>query len=64
MSRRIEFSPIEFSPAALGDLVNLYDYIAWRDGAERAIATIDRPEECCRNLSVFPERGIRRDDRR
>lgn len=33
---------IEFSPEALGDLIDLYDYIAQRDGAERAIGYIDR----------------------
>lgn len=52
---------IEFSPEGLGDLIDLYDYIAQRDGAERAIGYIDRIENYCRNLSVFPERGIRRD---
>lgn len=55
---------IEFSPEALGDLIDLYDYIAQHDGAERAIGYIDRIEDCCRDLSVFPERGIRRDDLR
>lgn len=55
---------IDFSPEALGDLIDLYDYIAVRDGAERAIGYIDRIEECCRSLSVFPDRGIRRDDLR
>lgn len=55
---------IEFSPEALGDLIDLYDYIAARDGAERAIGYIDRIEECCRSLSVFPHRGARRDDLR
>ena len=55
---------IEFSPEALGDLIDLYDYIASRDGAERAIGYIDRIEDCCRNLSMFPDRGIRRDDLR
>ena len=55
---------IEFSPEALGDLIDLYDYIALRDGAERAIGCIDRIEDCCRSLSVFPDRGIRRDDLR
>ena len=55
---------IEFSPEALGDLIDLYDYIAQRDGAERAIGYIDRIEEFCRILSVSPERGIRRDDLR
>ena len=55
---------IEFSPEALGDLIDLYDYIALRDGAERAIGYIDRIEDYCRNVSVFPDRGIRRDDLR
>ena len=59
MTRRIEFSP-----EALGDLIDLYDYIAVRDGAERAIGYIDRIEEYCRSLSVFPDRGVRRDDLR
>jgi plasmid stabilization system protein ParE len=36
---------IDFSPEALGDLIDLYDYIAARDGAERAIGYIDRIED-------------------
>ena len=59
MSRRVEFSP-----EALGDLIDLYDYIAARDSLERAIGYVERVEDCCRNLSAFPERGIRRDDLR
>jgi toxin ParE1/3/4 len=55
---------VDFSPEALGDLIDLYDYIALRDGAERAIGYIGRIEEFCRSLSVFPERGVRRDDLR
>jgi toxin ParE1/3/4 len=55
---------LEFSPEALGDLTGLYDYIARRDGAERAMGYVDRIEACCRNLSLFPERGARRDDLR
>jgi toxin ParE1/3/4 len=55
---------IEFSPEALGDLIDLYDYIAQRDGAERAIGYIGRIEDCCRNLSVFPDCGVRRNDLR
>ena len=55
---------IEFSPEALGDLIDLYDYIALRDGPERAIGYIDRIEDYCRNLSVFPGRGTARDDLR
>ena len=45
-------------------MIDLYDYIAWRDGPERAISYIDRIEDCCRNLSLFPERGKWRDDLR
>jgi toxin ParE1/3/4 len=55
---------VEFSPEALGDLIDLYDYIALRDGAERAIGYINRIEDCCRNLSMYPDRGVRRDDLR
>jgi toxin ParE1/3/4 len=52
---------IEFSPEALGDPIDLYDYIASRDGAERAIGYVDRFEDCCR---MFPDRGTRREDLR
>ena len=45
-------------------MIDLYDYIALHDGAERAIGYVDRIEECCRSLSVFPDRGNRRDDLR
>ena len=55
---------VEFAPEALGDLIDLYDYVAVRDGPERAIGYIERMEDCCRNLAVFPERGTRRDDLR
>ena len=55
---------IEFSPEALGDLIDLYDHIALRDGAERAVGYSDRIETACRNLSIFPDRGIRQDDLR
>ena len=55
---------IEFSPEALGDLIDLYDYIALHDRPERAIGYIDRIEAFCRSLSVFPDRGNRRDDLR
>jgi toxin ParE1/3/4 len=55
---------IEFSPEALGDLIDLYHFIADRDGEERAIGYIDRIEECCGSLAVFPHCGTRRDDLR
>lgn len=55
---------VEFSPEALGDLIDLYDFIAARDGAERAIGYIERIEGFCQNLSSFPDRGSLRDDLR
>jgi toxin ParE1/3/4 len=55
---------VEFSPEALADLLALYDYIAERSGAARAIAYVGRIEEWCHGLSTFPERGTRRDDLR
>ena len=55
---------IEFSPEALGDLIDLYDYIALRNGPERAIGYVNRIEDYCRNLAVFPNRGSARDDLR
>jgi toxin ParE1/3/4 len=54
---------IEFSPVALGDLIDLYDFIAERDGEQRAIGYIDRIEECCGSLSLFPNRGTRNEAR-
>ncbi|WP_310540483.1 type II toxin-antitoxin system RelE/ParE family toxin [Phenylobacterium sp.] len=53
---------ITFRPAALDDLLNLFDYIA--DEASPAVAGgyIDRVEQACRSLTTFPERGSRRDD--
>jgi len=55
---------IEFSPEALADLFDLYDYIVLRDGAGRAIGYLDRIESFCQSLSTFPERGILREDLR
>lgn len=55
---------LEFSPEALGDLLDLYDYIASRDGEDRAIGYIGRIEAFCRSLTTFPERGVRRNDLR
>ncbi len=57
MTRRVEFSP-----EALADLLNLYDYIAERSGAERALMFVQRIETYCRSFATFPERGTRRDD--
>lgn len=55
---------ISVSPEALSDLIDLYDYIALRDDGNARLATIDRIEDCCRNLSFFPGRCMRRDELR
>ena len=55
---------IEFSPEALADLLDLYDFIAPRAGAALAIGYIERIESFCHSLSTFPERGMQRDDLR
>jgi hypothetical protein len=46
---------VEFSPEALADLLDLYDYIALRDGAERAIGYIGRIEVLPQPGGVRPE---------
>lgn len=53
---------VQFSPEAQNDLLELYDYIADRAGAERAMAYVERIERHCAQLAMFPERGTRRDD--
>jgi toxin ParE1/3/4 len=55
---------VAFSPEALADLTDLYDYIAAHSGPDRAIDYIDHLEKICRNLATFPERGTQRDDLR
>ena len=51
-----------FSQEAEQDLLDLYDYIAARDGARRAIAYIERIHAWCESLRTFPRRGTTRDD--
>jgi toxin ParE1/3/4 len=53
---------VAFRPTAERDLLRIYDYIASEASAERAASFIDRIEEACLSLQVFPERGTRRDD--
>ena len=48
----------------MADLFDLYDYIAADSGAERARNYTDRIVTTCRNLVIFPERGMPRDDLR
>ena len=57
MTRRVVFSP-----EAQGDLLQLYDFIAGRAGAARALGYVERISAHCMGLADFPERGTRRDD--
>lgn len=40
----------------------LYDYIAERDGAVRALGYISRIEARCRGLADFPQQGVQRNE--
>jgi toxin ParE1/3/4 len=55
---------VVFSPEARNDLFELYDYIADRSGAERALPFTERIARFCEALADFPERGTRRDELR
>jgi toxin ParE1/3/4 len=46
-----------FNPEARMDLLNLFDYVADRDGETRALSYIQRIEEACLSLQTFPHRG-------
>jgi toxin ParE1/3/4 len=48
---------VEFRPAAIADLEQIYHSIAEQAGRERAGAYIDRIEAACLSLATFPERG-------
>ncbi len=48
---------VEFRPAAIADLEQIYHSIAGQAGRERAGAYIDRIERACMTLADFPERG-------
>jgi toxin ParE1/3/4 len=52
---------VDFRPAAIADLENIYFTIAEQAGRERAGAYIDRIEAACMALATFPERGTVRD---
>lgn len=49
-------------PSADRELRELYDFIADRDGLDRAGTYIDRIERFVVGLDMFSERGTRRDD--
>lgn len=53
-----------FSPRAERQLDTLYSYIADHSGEERAERYISDIVAFCQRLSLFPERGTKRDDLR
>lgn len=53
---------VSFRPLAESDLLGLYRYITAESGSKVAGDYIDRIEAACNALSIFPERGLRRDD--
>lgn len=53
---------VVFAPEARDDLLELYLFIAERDGDARALGYTERIEAYCLALADFPERGTRRDD--
>ena len=46
------------------DLLQIFEYIAGRSGAARALDFTERIVTHCESFAEFPERGPRRDDRR
>jgi toxin ParE1/3/4 len=53
---------VRFSPEAIADLQEMYDYIEPRGGKAVAAAYISRIYQYCLDMGMFPERGIKRDD--
>lgn len=45
---------VHFHPLARSDLLDIYTYIESRSGPEPAGTYIDRVEQLCRSLAVFP----------
>jgi toxin ParE1/3/4 len=55
---------VVFTPEAQKDLNELFDYIAERDGNDRALRYIERIEDACMSLRTMPNRGTLREDLR
>jgi len=53
---------VVFSPEALDQLVELYNYIAAAASPQVAQSYTDAVVTYCESLQTFPQRGIRRDD--
>jgi toxin ParE1/3/4 len=51
-----------FTPIAEQQLTNLYSYISDENGEVRAEGYVKRIIADCKNLSLFPERGSKRED--
>lgn len=51
-----------FAPEAKTELLELYDFIADTAGETVALGYINRIEEFCLGLRLFPKRGTIRDD--
>jgi len=50
-------TPVVFGAKAHADILALYDFIAERDGADRAAAYLKRIETFCRSLGTLPLRA-------
>jgi toxin ParE1/3/4 len=51
-----------FHPRAKRELEELYDYVADQGGPQQAANFVGKIRDYCLGFSIFPERGIRRDD--
>lgn len=39
------------------DILNLYDYISWKDSKQNADYVYEKIKECCINLNYLPSKG-------
>jgi toxin ParE1/3/4 len=53
---------VVFTPEALHDLFELYDWVAASAGSQIALTYIERIEAYCLGFDIVSERGHRRDD--
>jgi toxin ParE1/3/4 len=53
---------VVFTPETEAQLVNLYGFIAQKASPEIAARFTDRIITYCESLSIFPLRGVKRDD--
>ena len=55
---------VVFAESAKADLDDIFAWIADHAGVEVALAYTSRIEHFCRKMTLFPQRGTRRDDLR